>query len=227
MQTKESLENYYEYMQVTNFRTILERYIFIPRLLLALAIITAVIYRVVDILKSGGSLGNFFSYFTIQSNLIGAATLVLLFYYRIKKSERLDNLDLLRFGSTLFLTITGVIYYLLLRDVSEVTDVWVNWIFHYIVPVYLLMDWLIIRPKNSITLKKSLLWLLFPIVYFIYSLIRGVIINWYPYPFIDVNDLGYARVMINAGFITLFAVASIIVLNLISRISIKKNENTI
>jgi hypothetical protein len=188
------------------------------------AIITAIIYRVINIINTGGNLGNFFSYFTIQSNIIGAVTLVLLFFYGIKKSERLNNLDVLRFGATFFLTITGVIYYLLLRDVSEVTDVWVNWIFHYIAPVYMLMDWFIVRPKNSITIKKSLLWLLFPLVYFTYSLIRGAIIDWYPYPFIDVLDKGHTSVFINAGFIALFAITSIIILNLLSRISFIKKK---
>ena len=40
-------------------------------------------------------------------------------------------------------------------------------------------------------------WLIFPIVYVVYSLVRGPIADWYPYPFLDPNlDGGAGKVAI-------------------------------
>jgi len=41
--------------------------------------------------------------------------------------------------------------------------------------------------EKKLKQKHLLLYLILPMVYFIFSFIRGQIINWYPYPFIDPN----------------------------------------
>ncbi|BBH32562.1 MULTISPECIES: Pr6Pr family membrane protein [Pseudomonas] len=46
-------------------------------------------------------------------------------------------------------------------------------------------------------------WLIYPLVYFIYALVRGHFIGSYPYPFIEVDTLGYPRVFINAVMVLL------------------------
>jgi hypothetical protein len=37
-------------------------------------------------------------------------------------------------------------------------------------------------------------WLAFPVVFAVYSLIRGPIVQWYPYPFLDPRAHGYLHV---------------------------------
>jgi hypothetical protein len=51
---------------------------------------------------------------------------------------------------------------------------------------------------------------LFPLAYFAFSIVRGAIIDWYPYTFVDVSTLGYGKVLLNAVWIALlvFAVAA-------------------
>jgi hypothetical protein len=71
---------------------------------------------------------------------------------------------------------------------------WDNVVLHYIMPVAMLIDFLIDRPERKIPFKKSLLWLLFPIIYVAYSLIRGTMIGWYPYPFLNPSLKGYGAV---------------------------------
>ena len=56
------------------------------------------------------------------------------------------------------------------------------------------------------------LWLVYPLVYFVYALLRGHLLGAYAYPFIDVAMLGYAQVFINAGGILLGFVAVALVL---------------
>ena len=48
--------------------------------------------------------------------------------------------------------------------------------------------------------------MILPLVWLAYTLVRGVVIGAYPYPFIDVVRLGYGQVAINVGAIVVFAV---------------------
>ncbi|MGA8046237.1 MAG: Pr6Pr family membrane protein, partial [Dermatophilaceae bacterium] len=62
---------------------------------------------------------------------------------------------------------------------------WDNTVLHYIVPVAMLVDYLLDRPRRRLSFRASLLWLIYPLAYAGYSLIRGAIVDWYPYPFLD------------------------------------------
>ena len=64
-------------------------------------------------------------------------------------------------------------------------DRWINDVMHRYTPLVLLIDWLIFPPRARIDESRALAWLAFPAVYGIYSLIRGPIVDWYPYPFLD------------------------------------------
>ena len=54
------------------------------------------------------------------------------------------------------------------------------------------------KPKKFTSPPSRLAWSLYPLAYFGYALLRGEWIGFYPYPFIDVTALGYARVLGNA-----------------------------
>ena len=54
-------------------------------------------------------------------------------------------------------------------------------------------------PWTRRSLLAALGWLLAPLAYFAYSLVRGPIAHWYPYPFLDPRSLGgYGRVALYA-----------------------------
>jgi hypothetical protein len=49
--------------------------------------------------------------------------------------------------------------------------------------------------------------LIAPLAYGVYTLARGPLVDWYPYPFIDVSKLGYPLAFRNIGeFVVYFAV---------------------
>jgi hypothetical protein len=54
-------------------------------------------------------------------------------------------------------------------------------------------------PKGSLRLKHIGAWMIYPLVYFAYALLRGDLLGQYQYPFIDVATLGYPQVFVNAG----------------------------
>ncbi|WP_141433919.1 Pr6Pr family membrane protein [Bacillus sp. 03113] len=156
---------------------------------------------------------NFFSYFTIESNIL-AATILALSCFSTAKYGRFEQLGILRGAATVYIVTTGFIYFLLLRGLEESLQTpipWVNVVLHYIMPIGALLDWVINPPIKRITWINTLSWLLFPLVYVVYSLVRGPFVDWYPYPFLDPRDGGYGMVAAYSLGITI-AIGSICIL---------------
>lgn len=132
---------------------------------------------------------NFFSFFTIQSNVLACLLLAGL--------EMGDRTALGRFarwargGVTLYMTMTGVIYAVLLApiaaDVSTQLE-WVNVVVHIAAPIVVVADWLLSPDAPSASLRAALWWLAFPVLWLGYTFVRGAIVDWYPYPFLDPRD---------------------------------------
>ncbi len=141
----------------------------------------------------------FFSFFTIESNCL-AAVVFLITGIAALQGQPQERFTLLRGAVTLYMTTTGLIFFLLLRDMAEalgMTIPWINIVLHYVMPVAVLLDWLLAPPHKPLGFGRAWLWLLFPAAYVMYTLIRGSMINWYPYPFLNPAGQGYAGVAIN------------------------------
>lgn len=147
---------------------------------------------------------NFFSFFTIESNVFAAIILILSAIFMIQKKSY-ATFDLLRGAATLYMVTTGIVFSVLLAGIenSVLTAVpWDNTVLHYIMPIILIADWILDPPKKTISFKHGLLWLIFPLVYVTYSLIRGAIVGWYPYPFLNPASSGYLGVLVTSLGIT-------------------------
>jgi hypothetical protein len=149
---------------------------------------------------------NFFGYFTILSNIFAALVLIKAALMRGTPSRRLD---VLRGAATVSMTMVGVIFSLLLASLESDLVPWVNAVVHYIIPVAIAVDWLIDPPRERLTMGDGFWWLVFPLAYLIYTLIRGSIVHWYPYPFLDVDRAGAGTV--GTYVLAIFAAASILV----------------
>ena len=137
-------------------------------------------------------LANFFSYFTILSNVLAVVTLV---GGAIRTGRASRAWDLLRGQAVVMMTVTLVVYAVLLADVDvNLQDQWVNIVVHRLFPIVVIVDWLIDPPASSISARDSLVWLAFPLVWTGYTLVRGALVDWYPYPFLDPANGGYGTV---------------------------------
>ena len=173
----------------------------------------AVLFQFLHLMQNvaGAKAGNYFSYFTIESNIIAFVTLGIAGWFAWK-GESPRWLELLRGAATVYMTITGITYSLLLSDIDVNTPIpWINAVLHYTVPTIIIIDWLVDLPRTRIPVRTSLLWLAFPLLYLAYSLIRGPIVDWYPYPFLDPRSSGYGGVAVMSVLIALAAFAFAIV----------------
>jgi hypothetical protein len=167
------------------------------RLFFGLLTFTAIIVQIIHVVHLHAfNPVNFFSYFTNLSNIFAGFVLVASAMYLAGSRKPSATDDLVRGAVTMYMVITGVVYSLLLSgyELGHLLP-WVNIVLHYIMPIVVLADWLCQPQRTKITAKQGLWWLVFPMLYLVYSLIRGPIAHWYPYPFLNPDKTGgYAGV---------------------------------
>lgn len=118
------------------------------------------------------------------------------------------------------MVITGIIYAVLLANIDVgVADPWTNNVVHRIMPVVLLLDWILAPPRRQISESRSLTWLLFPLVYGIYTLIRGPVVDWYPYPFLDPRERGYPALAVGLVVLTVAFALMALAVNALGRLA--------
>jgi hypothetical protein len=183
----------------------------VARLAFATAGIVAMTYQFAALnTEPGYAKGNFFSFFTIQSNILAVAALYLLVL--VPRERRSPLFDGARSGAVLYIGITGVVFALLLSGRQEDLQTaipWVDFVVHKLIPVVLVADWLADPPRHRLPWWTVLAWLGYPVAWFVYTLVRGDIVDWYPYPFVDVSELSYGGVLgRGVGFLLAFAVAA-------------------
>lgn len=140
----------------------------------------------------GFSVVNFFSYFTNLSNLLAAGVLFMAAAFDAGnwRASR-ERIDQLRALSVVNMTLVGIVYVVLLRDVDLGALLpWINFVLHYVMPCVVLLDWFIDPPAKKLGAKQLLLMQIFAAAYLIYVLVRGKSIGWYPYPFLDPDNVG-------------------------------------
>lgn len=183
----------------------------VGRLVFSLLTFAAVGAQLIVHIQKGFNLVNFFSYFTNLSNIFVAVVMLVGAIHRAQYLEPKPWEDLIRGASVAGITVVGIVFSILLRD-AEMGSLmpWVNAVTHYIMPVAGVVDWLYQPPKSKLGLRQIPYWLIFPLLYLFYTVIRGTIIAWYPYPFLNpANAGGYGGVMLySLAIIGLFVVVS-------------------
>ncbi len=156
---------------------------------------------------------NFLSYFTILSN-IGAVVVLgsLALRPALVGSE---PFVILRGAVTVYMAITGIVYNVLLApaaaDVSTQLA-WVNSIVHVIGPVVVVVDWFVDRSPVRPTLGQAATWLIFPAVWLVYTMIRGPLADWYPYPFLNPDLHSVGEIVVTCiGILVAFVLVGLII----------------
>lgn len=132
---------------------------------------------------------NFFAYFTILSNLLA----VVLFGGQALSPDWMRSNAFLRGALTLYMTMTGLVYAVVLAPLAvDVGDYapWSNFVHHNLAPAAVLIDWLLFPPRQRLRSSAPWLWLIFPLAYFVFSVARGSGSGFYPYPFLNRDQVG-------------------------------------
>jgi len=184
----------------------------------AAAIAAAVIAQFVSSLEGARAAGrdvptvvaNFFSFFTILSNVSAVVVLAIAGVRFFARRRRLDPDPAplatgLAWVST-YMVVTGVVYNLLLRDLplQPETVGWSNEILHVWGPLFLLFDLLLGSCRRRLPWTAALGAAIFPLAWIAYTLVRAPLVTnpttgepfWYPYPFLNPANGGWGSVVV-------------------------------
>lgn len=137
----------------------------------------------------------FFTFFTIIGNsLVGI--------YALREAQSKSNKHrVLDLPMLIYITVVGIVYHSLLQEVwnpqawQKVTD----FLLHTLVPLGSLGYWLLFKARKQQFRGQMLIeWMVLPTIYFGYVLIFGYFCEAYPYPFLEVQELGYPKVLLTA-----------------------------
>jgi hypothetical protein len=145
---------------------------------------------------------NAFAFFTIQSNLLAGLGSLLL---AIRPDRRSQAFAVLRLSGLTAIAVTGVVFHAVLAQTLDLAgwDALGNELVHTVVPIMAVVGWLAAGPRGRVAVRTVWLSLIFPVCWLAFTLIRGAIAHWYPYPFIDVTKLGYFKAAVNCVWVAL------------------------
>ena len=144
-----------------------------------------------------------FRYFTIQTNWL---VLILLIVTTVQGCRRRPLPSASYYAAALvYIVVVGVTYEALLRRTGMRMDIFffTDLIMHDAVPAFYLAFWLGFAPKRGLTWRDPVIWLAYPLGYFVVTMIAGALGQGYPYFFDDVATLGLKAVMMNTLVFTI------------------------
>lgn len=144
---------------------------------------------------------NFFTYFTVLSNIIIGGTSYLLATKPKIKSQLFWGL---RLSGIIAIVITFLVQHFIIKP-DSIDSVWPfmsDLILHTIVPVVALAGWLLFGPRGFLTNRTIALSTIFPIAWLVFVFVRGAMTGWYPYDFLDAGEHGYTQAIMYVGAIT-------------------------
>ena len=171
----------------------------------------------------------FFSFFTILTNLLVAIYFTSQFFQRKNHSAGILNKPGVLTSVTVYITIVGLVYQVLLRHIWHPTGLQkiVDELLHSVIPLLVIFYWYKFENKSKVHYRQVFKWLVYPLVYLLYILVRGSFSGFYPYPFVDVGNLGLQRVLLNSCFLVILFTAISLLFVWIGNMPYKKNLNLI
>ena len=179
------------------------------RLLMASACLMALVSRFIWGLGSATfTPGNFFAYLTIQSSILFLVVTVIAAVVALRGQDDAAWLDLVRV-TVLSLTLScGIIFALIIEQSGErgfrIDVPWSDVLLHFVLPAVAVLDWIIGPGRRSSPWRSIAIVLVFMIGWGLVTLVRGPIVGWYPYFFLDPAQL------MNAGQFFFFATIAVV-----------------
>lgn len=137
----------------------------------------------------------YFSYFTIQTSLIAIVTLAVSGWFAWNGRSETRVLNIVRLSTVTFTVVVTLVYNMLLRGLPDAAAdgdyVWPilpNEILHVWAAIFMLIDWMLSSRRINLRIRAIFWTLLFPLAWLVYSIIRGLATDWWPYWFINPNE---------------------------------------
>lgn len=157
---------------------------------------------------------NVLSYFTILTNVLIAG------YLTLTAAGRAIGSSGTKTALASYILIVGFVYEAALRRLwtPEGLHLLVDIVLHYLVPLSYFTYWILFVPKRLLRYQMVAGWTIYPFAYLLYTLLRAKLYGFFPYPFLNYEDLGWARFFFNVSVLILLFVATGILLVALGRL---------
>lgn len=157
---------------------------------------------------------NFFSYFTILTNVLAALALTAPALAPRSRLGRWSASEGVRAATAMYIAVVGLIYHLLLAQTWSPQG-WAliaDQLLHTVMPLAFIGDWLLFTAKGRLRWIDAGKWLVFPLLYGVWTVVHGAVSGWWPYWFINVEELGLGWAAINfSGLLVFFLMLGLVV----------------
>jgi hypothetical protein len=114
----------------------------------------------------------------------------------------------LRMDSLVMISVTGLVYHLLVAADANPQGLQIvsNALLHYIIPILTVVVWLLIGPRGLFRLSTVFAAVIIPILWVVYAIVRGAIIDAYPYGFLNAQELGLGTALTNISGVVIVGI---------------------
>jgi hypothetical protein len=168
------------------------------------------------------AIARFLLFFTVLTNLMIAVGVTISLLSPPSAAGRFFSKTSVMTATAVYIFTVAVVYNTILRGIVQLDgrDRIADELLHVVVPVLYLCYWYLFVPRQPLRWILALYWCWYPGLYVVYALIRGRIEDFYAYPFINLQELGTNRVLLNSGgMLVLFVTASLLFITAINRLS--------
>jgi hypothetical protein len=189
------------------------------RIITSASVLVAILWQITDrLLNNVFRPGEYFAYFTIQSSLIAAVVLAVSAIREFKALPQTKPLNLARLSVSTYAIVVAVVYNALLRGTPVLPgdpDYGYNWpvapneILHVWAPIFIVLDLALTAMTYKLKFKQIFWVLAFPMAWLAFTIIRGLVTDWWAYWFLNPNeDGGVTGVIIYILVIIVFGLVS-------------------
>jgi hypothetical protein len=76
---------------------------------------------------------------------------------------------------------------------------------HVVSPIGFVTAWLVLGPRRRLRSAMVPAAFVLPVAWLVVTFVRGALVDWYPYPFLDVTEIGLPASILNASAILVVA----------------------
>lgn len=161
----------------------------IVRLAAAGTLTVAIVFQIVEKTVNNDMVPEeYFTFFTILTTFLAIVVTAIGGVMALHRPVDTIRYTVARMSILSYAVVTAVVYNLLLRgipDVGFVVSPWPGEIMHVWIPVVLVLDWLVSPGRPALRWTGLRIVVIFPLVWVVFTLLRGAMTGWYPYPFLE------------------------------------------
>jgi hypothetical protein len=189
------------------------------RLATAFALALSVVWQVTDrLINNVFRPGEYFAYFTIQTSIIAAVVLAVAGVRELQGKADTKALNLAKLSVSSYAIVVAVVYNALLRgtpvlegdpDYGYDWPVLPNEILHVWAPIFIVLDFALTKTAAKLKFKQIFWILAFPMAWLSFTIIRGILTDWWAYWFLNPNlEAGVGGVAVFIMIIVVFGLVS-------------------